>query len=187
LPAATQVSSYCIRLLYCYICVLIPHTTILLHRWRRWSGQLPCGRSPMCRRRTYAQVLIYKYIYITCFTGAKEQIPTQEKLLPRPLRDGLQGLEARVSMFTGCTGAKVQILTQKALLTRPLHDGLPGLEARVSRCSGYLLYWHKSTNTDAEARVSSDVQADGICNRGHAASAAAAGAWPCHGALWGSP
>jgi hypothetical protein len=72
---------------------------------------------------------LHIYIYITCFTVAKEQIRTQEKQLPRPLRDGLQGLEARVSLFTGCTGAKVQILTQKALLTRPLRDGLPGLEA----------------------------------------------------------
>jgi hypothetical protein len=41
--------------------------------------------------------------------------------------------------FTCFTGTKVQILTQKALQRR---------ERR--RSSVYLLYWHKSTNTDAE-------------------------------------
>ena len=139
---------------------------------------------------TYIHIYIYIYIYIYCLLYWCKRTNTDAggaaaKTASR--RAASKGLEARVSLFAGFTGAKLPILTQKALLPRPLRDRLLGLEAQVSRCSVYLIYWHKSTNTDAEARVSSDVQADGIYARGHATSAAAAGAWPCHGTLWAPP
>jgi hypothetical protein len=44
------------------------------------------------------------------------------------------------TQFTCFTGTKVQIMTQKDLV-RITH---------MSRYSVYLLYWYKSTNTDAE-------------------------------------
>jgi hypothetical protein len=68
--------------------------------------------------------------------GEEEQKPVEEK---KSKKRKQERLSIKVLRFTCFTGTKVQILTQKTRL-EAFNQGTPF----------YLLYWYKSTNTDAE-------------------------------------
>jgi hypothetical protein len=64
------------------------------------------------------------------------------------------------TQFTCFTGTKVQILTHKAHVRRCLFAHCRARGARGARLEGtqfYLLYWYKSTNTDAQGEQACDV------------------------------
>jgi hypothetical protein len=67
---------------------------------------------------------------------------------------------ALTTQFTCFPGTKVQILTHQMTCSTPYSNVLYSLPSRKActstsrrscRCSVYLLYWYKSTNTDADA------------------------------------
>ena len=68
--------------------------------------------------------------------GEEEQKPVEEK---KSKKRKQERLSIKVLCFTCFTGTKVQILTQKTRL-EALNQGTPF----------FLLYWYKSTNTDAD-------------------------------------
>ena len=119
-------SAATMRVSYYYILLLlyVSHTTVYYcyYIYTQYSRARRCGAQSS---------------WLSCLLSPSHTLTSCTATQPS---SGFSGTQ-----FTCFTGTKAQILTQKALLDDYLY-ALP----LCARYSGFLLYWYKSTNTDAE-------------------------------------